>query len=308
VTVTEPGLLRVESVPPVPTRISVNGVVRDRFGLDWVKFAPGPVEVCFSDVEGFATPPCVNTEVIAGETTTVVAPFDELGFLKVATDPPVDATISVDGVPRDNWGIWQEFTPGPHEVCFGPAADLLAPPCRTVEVVAGQTTDVTVAYTPVAGEPGTPAVGYLAVANDMSPADILVDAIPRDSRHLDGLALAPGLHEVCFGDATGFGTPACQTIEVVAGELTAVGPELLELGLLHVIIDPRLPSTIALDAVPRDDYGLDLEIEPGFFEVCAGPVAGYRLEPDGCQPAFVPSTAENGGEPTVVTFTFVTDG
>jgi hypothetical protein len=59
----------------------------------------------------------------------------------------VDATISVDGVPRNNWGMWTDIPTGNHQVCFGPAQGFTTtPPCQNANVTAGQLTTVTGNY------------------------------------------------------------------------------------------------------------------------------------------------------------------
>jgi hypothetical protein len=85
--------------------------------------------------------------ITAGATTTVAGTFVPRGTLKITTSPALDATISVDGNPADNWGAWTDVPTGSHQICFGPVPGHTAPPCQTVAVTAGNETDVTGAYT-----------------------------------------------------------------------------------------------------------------------------------------------------------------
>ena len=64
--------------------------------------------------------------------------FAQRGFLRVDTDPPMQSTISVDGIPRDDWQVWTDLAPGDYEVCFGEAGGF-TPPCELATVTAGAT-------------------------------------------------------------------------------------------------------------------------------------------------------------------------
>lgn len=137
------GLLRVTTSPAVPAQISVDGVVRDTWSLEWLRMAPGAHTVCFArDIEGFTTPECQSVNVASGATTTVTGTYIPRGFLQVGTSPCCQsaAVISVNGVVRDNATLYTDFAPGPYTVCWGTLADRTAPACRAVQVVAGQTT------------------------------------------------------------------------------------------------------------------------------------------------------------------------
>jgi alpha-tubulin suppressor-like RCC1 family protein len=110
--------------------------------LNWLQLEPGDYEVCFGDVPGFDTPACEQVVVTAGATATVVGDFEMLGLLAVSTDPAVESTIRVNGLPRDDWGLWLPIPPGVHEVCFSVAKTGQVPveACQTATVTAGQTT------------------------------------------------------------------------------------------------------------------------------------------------------------------------
>ena len=34
------------------------------------------------------------------------------------TSPAVPGTITIDGIRRNDWGVWTYFPPGAHQVCF----------------------------------------------------------------------------------------------------------------------------------------------------------------------------------------------
>jgi hypothetical protein len=141
------GYLRVISTPAVPTQILVDGNIADSWGLNWLELAPGVHTVCFAHVDGYLEPPCQNATLVAGLTTTVPASFAQRGQLRVLTSPAAPGTILVDGVARDSWGVWTDFTVGLHQVCFGAVAGFSnTPACQTVSVNPGVETDVTGVY------------------------------------------------------------------------------------------------------------------------------------------------------------------
>jgi hypothetical protein len=135
------GFLRVTTSPALPATITVNGEVRDDWGLDWLQVDPGTYQVCFSDILGFATPACEEVEVTgAGQTATVEGNFTALGWINATTSPPAEKTITIDGVAVNDWGAWPPIAPGPHQVCFTVYAT--PPNCKVVQVTAGATTAV----------------------------------------------------------------------------------------------------------------------------------------------------------------------
>lgn len=148
-TVTASGLgyLRVTTSPALPAQISLNGVIADSWGLNWLELPPGDYTVGFSHVEGYSEPADQVVTVTVGATTTVAGTFTARGSLRVTTSPAVAGQISVDGIPRNNWGMWTDLPTGAHQVCFGPLAGYTPPTCQSITVNAGALTNVTGTYT-----------------------------------------------------------------------------------------------------------------------------------------------------------------
>ncbi|MEZ5179942.1 MAG: FG-GAP repeat protein [Acidimicrobiales bacterium] len=144
------GELRVTTDPALAATILVDQVPRDEWGLTWLELDPGTYEVCATDVPGYSTPACTQAVVQGGVTTQLSLTFTQLGYLRILTEPAQEATVSVDGVPRNDWGAWFPLELGPHEVCFGPAKGTQAqpdPPCQDVVGPGpGQTLTVTGTY------------------------------------------------------------------------------------------------------------------------------------------------------------------
>lgn len=276
----DPELLRVATVPAVPSTITVDGVTMNAWGLTWVELEAGPKTICFGDVLGWTAPPCEVVDMLPNQTTHVDAPFVLRGFLRVETVPAVPASILVDGVVRNDWGLWADVEPGLYEVCFGAVAGFDAPPCQNVEITAGATTDVVGAYTPSAAV-GPTGHGFLRVTTDPPvPSMISVDGTERDRWALTWMKVTPGTYEVCFGDMDGFGTPGCESVEVLPDDTTTVVGAYERYGAVRVETAPPEGSTITINGVRRDAWSLWVDLPPGTYEVCFEEWGGFA---PGCQ-------------------------
>ncbi len=295
------GLLRVTTAPAVASAISVGGVHRSDWGLDWLSVPVGTHEVCFGDVPGFVTPDCATVEVVAGETTAVEGAFEQLGLLKVDVLPSgLPVTVHVDGEWRDEYGLFSYQAAGTYEVCWGDVADHTAPPCQEAVVTAGGTTTVVGTYEP-ALEPATgpaPAPadhGYLRVTS--APAvstTISVDGVTRGDWGLNWVKVPAGAREVCFSGVPGFATPACRTVEVVPGVTATTEGGFDQLGLLRVDVTPSVAIDVRIDGVPRNQFGLYTFFTPGTYEVCG------TTAPDGRTAPCVQAVVSPGDATTVV--------
>ena len=129
---------------------AVPGIPNDRWGLTWVKVAPGEQHICFGDAFGHTTPDCVDVVVVAGEVLEVVGDYTPEAIVRVdALGAPAGTspTISLNGVPRDAWQVWTSVPAGDYEVCFGDVPGATAPPCQNVTFVVGANLLVTGTYT-----------------------------------------------------------------------------------------------------------------------------------------------------------------
>ena len=277
------GLLRVTTTPALPSRISVDGTVRHDWGLEWVTVPSGSHQVCWSDVVGFTTPACQTVTVATGLTTVVNGTFGQMGLLQAGVSPAgVPSTVFVDGVARDEYGLFAFTEVGTHNVCWGDAPGFQAPACQSVVVSAGAQTTVTGTFTPNATPTPGPApslgvTGFLRVeTNPAVPARIEVDGIARSDWGLTWVKTPVGSHGVCFTDVLGFITPACQTISITDGATTTVVGNYLPLGLLQVGIAPAgLPVDVVIDGLPRNQFGAYFFIEPGAYNVCGTAAIGF---------------------------------
>ena len=278
------GLLRVTTSPGVPSQVQVNGIPMDDWALNWVKLPPGQYTVSFSDLQGFTTPAPQTVTVTAGQTTTVQGSFIRRGNLRVVTSPPVPSTISVDGVPRNDWGVWTDLPAGSYQVCFGDVAGFNTPSCQTANLTAGQTTVITGTFTVNAAAPG-PAAGYGLLRVTTSPAvpgQVLVDGVPMTDWGLDWVKLPPGTYTVSFTNIPNFTSPPPQVVTVTAGQTTSAQGSYVQRGFLRVITSPPVPGTIYVNGLAREDWGLWTSVEPGSYQVCFGAAPGFSNTPT-CQ-------------------------
>lgn len=270
------GHLKVHSNPAVPTVVSADGVPMDGWSIKSVPLPVGEHEVSFSDVPGFATPAPMMVSILEGDTTTVIGHFAELGLLRVVSEPAVKATISVDGIPRDDYGVWMYVEPGVHTVSFGPVAGYDAPADQTVKVRAGSTSMVTGVFSSNPEAVGPSGVGFLRVTSSPSlPTTISVNGVPRDAWGLSWLALAPGTYEVSFSDVPGFSTPAPQTLQVSECGVTIVDGAFTQLGGLRVVTAPPNSAVIYVNGIARDSWGIWLTLPEGWYEISFGAIPGH---------------------------------
>jgi len=141
------GFLRVTTNPAVPAQILVNGIPRDEWGLAWVKLPPGTYTLSFGSVYGYTAAASQSVTVMAQQTATAVGPFVLQGSLRVVTSPALAATIFVNNIPRDDWGMWQALPAGTYTVSFGPAPGHATPAAQAATVTGGSLTTITGTYT-----------------------------------------------------------------------------------------------------------------------------------------------------------------
>ena len=82
--------------------------------------------------------------IAAGQITTIQGDFEAMGNLRVMTSPAVPATVYVDDIPRNAWGLWVYIPAGTCVVSFGDVPGLVSPAPMEVVVSSGE-------YTPVTG-------------------------------------------------------------------------------------------------------------------------------------------------------------
>lgn len=302
-----PGSLRTTTAPAVPSMISLDGIDRTQWGLDWLDLEPTTYQQCFTDVPGFVTPPCQPVTVVSGATTAAQGPFTAKSSLQVTTrvsgtaSSGVPSVISIDGVPASQWGLLADFDPGVHEVCWGSVADFATPACQTVNLVAGGAAAVEGVFEPQPGAPGpSGATGFLRVQTTPAvPSTVLVDGVAAQQFGLEWVPTPTGTYDVCFTDVPGFVTPPCETVTVVQGATTVVNGVFDRMGSIRVTTVPASNVAISVDGVARNQWGLLTAIAPGTYQVCAafdtGDSCGSAVVVAGAETA-VPLSPQGGGQ------------
>ncbi len=270
------GSLKVNSSPALPTLISLDGIVLDGSAVKKVPVAAGDHTLSFSDVPGYETPSDIAISVADGGTTTINAEFALLGLLRVVSQPAVKTTISVDGVPSNDFGLWTYIVPGSHTVSFGPVAGYDTPANQTVNVRSGGQEVITGVFVSDVNATGSTQGGMLRVVTSPAlPSTISIDGKVRDAWGLNWLTLEPGTYVVSFSDVPGFTTPDPQTVEVKDGLVTEITGAFVQQGGLRVITSPPDSAVISIDGVPRDSWGVWVTLPPGSYTISFGDVPGH---------------------------------
>jgi hypothetical protein len=308
--------VRVVTSPPVPALITINGDPIDQWGM-WATRAAGMTyNVCFGAVPGFDTPPCQSIYLNPDTQITLTGTYAPRGQLRVITQPAVASTISVDGQPRNDWGMWTDFPVGAHTVCFGRVAGFDPPSCQNVVVTAAQTTTVTGTFTTNPAAVGDTDNYLLRITTDPAvPTQITIatddgtgtygPAVVADSWALTWVKLPRVNHRLCFRDVAGYAPLAaferCNTIvtppSTAPGSVVAVPQSFTRVGVLRVVTSPPSPTSIVVDGLPRNDWGMWTDFPNGQHTVCFANIPGKKAPP--CQTVTV-----TAGQTTTVTGVF----
>ncbi len=278
----EVGVLRVYTIPLVPAMIYVDGNPTTRFQIEWMELPIGTHTISYGDAIGFMAPPDIQVEVSVGSVTMVEAQFQEMGVLDVSISPHVQATIYVNGIARNDWGLQCYVPPGVYVVSFGAVAGYTTPAPMTVPVFAGSKTAVTGLYIDSPGAPGPDpnTFGRLRVETTPSlPATVFVDGQWMNCWGLDWVKVTSGYHTVSFGDVPGYVTPQPIVVYVPVGGVGTVSGAYVKCSVLRIQTDPAVPTTISLNGLPRNAWGLWVDLFPGTYVATFSPVEGY-ITPD----------------------------
>jgi hypothetical protein len=216
------------------------------------------------------------------------------GTLNVQTDPPVPATIYVDGIERNTWGAWADLLPGLYRVSFGELKGFIAPIEQTVEVMNGKTTKVVGQYI-TKTEEGPKGMLTVKTVPEL-PSVISLNGFPRDCTNINLLKLPSGSYSLSFSSISGYQNPEIITVTMIPGNesisqpinepviikpgiTTNIVANFNPLGHLKVITSPPVPATIFVDGNPMDTFGIWTDILPGDHLVSFGALQGY-LSPE----------------------------
>jgi len=284
------GLLKVETNPPVPATIYLNGVPVAVWGLDYLPLPPGTYTIKFGDVPYYVTPSDQTVEVVQGQVSIVVGEYVKAGLLKVETNPPLPSVIYLNGTPVAVWGLdYLPVKPAAYIVSFGDVDDYDTPPSQTINVQSDETVVVRGDFTPNPGRRAQKCddCGYLKIeTNPPVPATLYVNGAPRDPWGLDYLPLQPGTYVIRFGDVgppltAYYVTPPDTSVHISSGEVKVVVGNYVRAGLLKIETSPPVPANLYVNGIRRDPWGVDyLPLPPGTYTIRFGDVPYYVTPPD----------------------------
>ena len=272
------GVLRVVTNPLLPSMIYVDGEETSRYQIEWMEIPSGTHTISYGGVIGYSKPPPITVEVSIGSLVVVEASFYQMGLLVVGLEPDLAGTVYVDGVPRNDGGLSCYVDPGVHLVSFGAVADYTPPDPMAVTVISGSTAAVSGFYSYSPGSPGPdPAsYGYLRVQTSPTlPATIYLDGVWMNSWGLDWVKVTPGSHTVSFGEIPGYVTPEPVIVMVLQGGISSVVGTYGHCGVLRIQTDLPVQTTIYINGVARNAWGVWLDLVPGSYVATFSPVEGY---------------------------------
>jgi hypothetical protein len=313
-TISSPSLLRIQTSPAVPTRIYLDGIQRNDWGLNWIKMPVGAYMLSFSDVYGYTTPASVSVKYYPGgdavtqslnspiniysnTVTEVIVNFSLMGNLRVQTSPPMPATIYCNGNLMDDWAFWANIAPGDYNISFEPMNGYITPDPVVATVIAGETTNITGMYTTGSNTVTPVAHGLLRVQTSPAvPTSIYLDGIHRNDWGLNWVKMPAGSYILSFSDVYGYTTPTSVSVKYYPGgdavtqslsspimiyndTVTEVIVNFIQLGNLRVETLPATPATIYCNGNPMNDWAFWVNIEPGSYIISFQAVAGLLTPP-----------------------------
>ena len=203
--------------------------------------AIGTHTVSFTNVAGYITPAALtNVNIAWNQTTVATGNYIALGNVLVNINPTNAVTggaqWSLDAGAWQNSGVvLSNLTLGAHTVSFLPLSSWLTPSNQIVNVVSGQTTNVTATYTAL----GSLQVFITPIGAASAGAVWRVDSNAWQASGSVVTNLVAGNHTVAFTNIAGWTTPTNQTVTVNLNQTTvATGIYIQQFGNLQVGLSP----------------------------------------------------------------------
>ncbi|HEY3855609.1 MAG TPA: hypothetical protein VGO67_14555, partial [Verrucomicrobiae bacterium] len=179
----------------------------------------GSHTITFSSMGGWTAPAAETISVSSGQTNAITATYvsgPETGGLTVTLNVSA-AQWAVDGGAWQNSGaIVSGLSAGSHTLSFSTVSGWTAPASETITVASDATNSITANYVAV------PQTGSLQVTLNVTGAQWSVDngAWQNSGAIVSGLSV--GSHTVTFSTASGWTTPASQTVTIVANQTDSI--------------------------------------------------------------------------------------
>ncbi len=196
--------------------------------------------ISFVPVTGFITPNNLAVAIVSGQTTNVIATYVALGNVQVTINP---ANVVTGGAQWNlDAGVWQasgtvlpNLTLGAHTISFLPVSGWITPSNQLVNVLSGQTTNVSATYVAT----GAVQVFITPIGAVSAGAVWRVDSSAWQASSLSVTGLVVGNHTITFTNVVGWTTPSNQTVTVNLNQTTiATGVYVSQFGSLQVMLSP----------------------------------------------------------------------
>lgn len=254
---------------PVDARWRVDGGPWHAGGERVDGLSVGWHELVFADAPGWNKPAEQSVEIHYNETTTLHAAYiEKTGSVQVIISEPLPAGAQwrIDGgVWRDSGEIVGNLSVGSHGISFSDIVGWDRPADETVEVIEGEMTVITRAYS---RQTGALTVTISPPAAIDADAQWRVDGGTWQNSGATVTGLFTGEHTIAFSDVAGWNRPADAMITIQAGlTAAAMGTYTLQTGALTVTITP----SAAVDA------GAQWRVDGGSWQASGATVQGLLI-------------------------------
>lgn len=200
----------------------------------------GAHTIVYLAVTGYITPTNQTLNINPGGTTNITTTYVALGAVSVTINPTnavnAGAQWALDAGAWQNSGVvLSNLTLGAHTISYLPLSSWLTPSNQIVNVVSGQTTNVTATYTAL----GSLQVFITPLGAASAGAAWRVDSNAWQASGSVVTNLVAGNHTVAFTNLAGWTTPTNQTVTVNLNQTTiATGIYVQQFGNLQVVLSP----------------------------------------------------------------------
>ena len=238
------GALQVNLTPPGATNAGAQWQIDSgdwqNSGVLITNVPLGNHTISFLPLTGFITPTNQTVTVVSGQTTNVNATYIALGNVLVTINPTNAVTSGAqwqaDGGPWQISGtVLSNLTLGAHTIAYWPLDGWITPSYQVVNVVSGQTTNVTATYIAT----GTVQVFITPIGAVSAGAMWRLDNNIWLASGMSWMGVTAGNHAVTFTNIAGWTAPTNQTVTVSLNQTTIVtGVYVQQFGNLQVVLSP----------------------------------------------------------------------
>jgi hypothetical protein len=219
---------------------ALDGGAWENSGVTIANVALGNHIVSYFPAVGFITPSNTTVTVVSGQTTNINVTYVALGGVEVTLMPANavsgGALWQFDGGAFQSSGtVLSNLTLGAHTIAFGQVNGWITPANQVVNVMSGETTNVTAIYVAT----GTVQVFITPIGAANAGASWQLDTNLWLASGNSVTGVVAGTHTVTFSNIAGWITPADQAVTVSLNQTTtATGVYVQQFGNLQVALTP----------------------------------------------------------------------